>query len=81
MALRCGALRITRDARTDDHVVDSDERGQHAHRGDQPDGAVSGDSECQPNDIGFIRTPVAIEDRGRGLPIDVARTFNVGWNH
>ena len=65
----------------DDHVIDPDERGQDAHRRDQPERGVAGDSERQPNDVGLARAPVAVENRGRALPIHIARPLNVCRDH
>src|SRR5438067_6942542 len=61
-----------------DHVVDPDERREHAHRGDQPKRCVPRDCERQPDDIGFARPPVPVQNRGRARNVDVARSLNVG---
>src|SRR5207253_10597269 len=37
------------------------------------------DSEGQPDDIGLARSPIAVKNRSRAFPIDVARTLNVSW--
>src|SRR6184192_3615288 len=63
----------------DDHVIKTDERGQNAHRGDQPKRCVTRDGESESDDVGFARAPIAIENGGRALPIDIARSLNVGW--
>src|SRR5256714_10729766 len=63
----------------DDHVIDPDERGQHAHRGDEPKRGVTGDGKGETDDVGFARSPVAVQNRPRALPIDIARSLNVGW--
>src|SRR5207253_5245029 len=62
----------------DDHVVEANERGEHAHQGDEPERCVAGDGEGEANDIGFARAPVAVKNRRRARNIDVARTLNVG---
>src|SRR6266480_300783 len=62
----------------DDHVVEADQRGEHAHQGDEPERCVAGDGEGEANDIGFARAPVAVKNRRRARNIDVARTLNVG---
>src|SRR5207248_9287080 len=63
-----------------DQVVDPDESSKHAHRGDQPERSVTGNSEGEADDVGFARAPIAVQNRGRAFPIDVARTLNVGCN-
>src|SRR5437660_3732365 len=63
----------------DDHVIDADECGQDAHQGDEPEGGVASDGESKPNDVSLARAPVTVENRGRALPIDIARTLNVSW--
>ena len=64
----------------DDHVVEADECGEDAHRRDQPERRVTGDGESQSNHVSFASAPVAVQDRGRPFPIDIARTFNVCWD-
>src|SRR6266487_567115 len=64
----------------DDHVVQADKRGEHAHGRDEPERCVTGDGECETNDVGFARAPIAVKNRGRARHIDIARTPNVGWN-
>src|SRR5207247_1838501 len=63
----------------DDHVVEADQRRKHAHRRDQPERCVAGDRERETDHIGFAGTPVAVKNRRRALPIDIARTLNVRW--
>src|SRR5437879_3544944 len=63
----------------DDHVVDPDKRGQHAHRSDQPKGRITADCKREADDIGFARPPIAVQNRGRARNIDIARTFNASW--
>ena len=65
----------------DDHVVDPDERGQHAHCCDQPKRTVPGNSKCESDDVGFARSPVAIKNGGGAFPIHVARPPDVCWDH
>ena len=55
----------------DDHVVEPDERGEHAHRGDQPERRVPGDRESKADDVGFARAPIAVKNRRRALPIHI----------
>src|SRR5436305_6779442 len=62
----------------DDHVVEADQRGEHAHQGDEPERCVARDGKGEANDIGLARAPVAVKNRGRARNIDVARTLNVG---
>src|SRR5438094_3035486 len=64
----------------DDHVVEADECSEHAHRRDQPKRTVAGDSERKPNDVGLARSPVAVQNRRRALPIHIARPLNVSWD-
>src|SRR5438552_14153314 len=64
----------------DDHVVEADERSEHAHRRDQPKRTVAGDSERKPNDVGFAGPPIAVQNRRRALPIHIARPLNVSWD-
>ena len=61
----------------DDHVVDPDERGQHAHQRDQPERSVAGDGKRKTDDVGLARAPVAVKNRGRAFPVDIARTLNI----
>src|SRR5258707_10245906 len=63
----------------DDHVVEADEGGEHAHRSDQPERGVARDSERKPNDVGLARPPIAVQNRGRALPVHIARSLNVCW--
>src|SRR5437762_2167670 len=63
----------------DDHVVEADQRGEHAHRGDQPKRCVARDRERETDHVGFAGTPVAVENRRGALPIHIARSLNVGW--
>ena len=60
-----------------DHIIDADQRGQNAHRCDQPKRSVTGDRESETDDVGFARAPIAVQDRRRALPIDIARSLNV----
>src|SRR5438046_7921712 len=63
----------------DDHVVETDERSEHAHRRDQPKRCVSGDGKSQANHVGLARAPIAIKNCRRALPIHIARSLNVCW--
>ncbi len=65
----------------DNHVVESNERGEDAHQGDQPERSVASNGEGETDDVGFARTPVAVQNRGRTRRIHVARTLNVGGDH
>src|SRR5207248_2372056 len=49
-----------------------------AHQGDEPEGGVTGDGEGKTHDVGLARAPVAVQDRRRAFPIDVAWTLNAG---
>src|ERR1700747_1426139 len=66
---------------TNDHIVEADERGQHAHGGDQPERRITGNGERETDHIGFARAPIAVPNRRRAFPIDVARPLNVSWYH
>src|SRR5438552_14625895 len=63
----------------DDHVVDPDKRSQEAHRCDQPKRSITGDSKGETNHVGLARSPVAVQNRRRALPIHIARSLNVCW--
>src|SRR6266513_118124 len=63
----------------DDHVIDPNQRDEHAHQGDQPERSVAGHGEREADDIGFARAPIAVKNRGRTRHIDIARTLNVSW--
>src|SRR5260370_14941204 len=63
----------------DDHVVDADERGKNAHRGDQPKRCVAADGKREADDVGFARPPIAVKNRARARHIDIARTLKVSW--
>src|ERR1700694_1377286 len=65
----------------DDHVIEPDERGEHAHRGDEPKRRVPSDGKSKANDVGFARAPIAVKNRGGARRVYVARTLNVGWDH
>ena len=65
----------------DDHVIDADERGENAHGGDEPERCIAGNRECEADDVGFARAPVAVKNRGRARHIDIARAPNVSWYH
>src|SRR5437879_842363 len=60
----------------DDHVVEPDERSEQAHRRDEPERSVTGNSKGEPNDIGFARTPVTVKNGGGARNIDGSRTLN-----
>src|SRR6266480_3385360 len=64
---------------TDHDIIRTHQCGQHAHGRDQPERRISGNGERKPNHIGLAGAPVAVKNRCRALPIDIARTFNVGW--
>src|SRR5678809_357870 len=51
----------------DNHVIDADERGKHAHERDEPEGGVTGNGEGETNNVGLARAPIAIKDRGRAF--------------
>src|SRR6266851_970318 len=63
----------------DDHVVEADERGQHAHQADEPKRSVTSDGKREPDDVGLARAPVPIKNRRRALPIDITRSLDVSW--
>src|SRR2546423_1020906 len=62
---------------TDDHVIDPNQRDEHAHQRDQPERSVTGHGESEADDIGFARPPIAVKNRSRARHIDIARTLNV----
>src|SRR3954452_2173000 len=61
----------------DDHVIDPNQRDEHAHQRDQPERSIAGHRESEANDIGFARTPVAVKNCSRARHIDIARTLNI----
>src|SRR6267143_4787792 len=63
----------------DDHVIDPNQRNEHAHQRDQPERSVTGNGKGETDHVGFARAPVAVQDRGRARHIDIARPLNVGW--
>src|SRR5436305_8475229 len=63
----------------DDHVVETDECSEHAHRRDQPKRCVTGGGKSQANHIGLTRPPIAIKNCRRALPVHIARSLNVCW--
>src|SRR5207302_6107985 len=42
-----------------------------------PERSVTCDGEGEADDVGFARAPVAVQNRRRALPIDIARPLNV----
>src|SRR4029077_16672243 len=60
----------------DNDVIDSDQTGERADRENDRQGRESCGQKRQTNDVGFARTPVAIEQRGGPFPIHVARTMD-----
>src|SRR5206468_1272733 len=62
-----------------DHVVEANERGEDAHQGDEPQRCVAGHGKGETDDVGLARAPVAVQNRGRAFPIDIARSLNVCW--
>src|SRR6266446_7644588 len=65
----------------DDHIIEPDERGQHAHRGDEPERCVASHGEGEADHVRFARPPIAVQDGGRARHINIARPLNVGWYH
>src|SRR5256886_2693948 len=63
----------------DDHVVEPDEGGEHAHRSDQPERGVAGNRKGEADHVGFAGAPVAVQNRRRARNIDIARSLNVCW--
>src|SRR5881396_4309354 len=63
----------------DDHVVETDECSEHAHRRDQPKRCVTGGGKSQANHIGLARPPITIKNCRRALPVHIARSLNVCW--
>src|SRR5438552_11698569 len=64
----------------DDHVVEPDERSEHAHRRDEPERSVTGNSKGETDDVGFARAPVTVKNGGGARNIDVARALDVSWD-
>ena len=60
----------------DHDVIDPDQTGQRADGENDRQRRKSGRQKCQANDIGLARAPVAIKQRGRAFPIDVARAMH-----
>src|SRR5438067_603908 len=65
---------------TDHDVIRTHQCGQHAHGRDQPERRISGNGERKPNHIGLAGAPVAVKNRRRAFPVDIAWPLNVGWN-
>ena len=65
----------------DRHVVHADQRGEHAHGGDEPEGGVARDGEGEAHHVGFARAPVSVENGGGAPGIEVARAFGTGSDH
>src|SRR6266480_6578840 len=61
----------------DDHVIDPNQRDEHAHQRDQPERSIAGHGESEADDIGFARAPVAVKNRSRARHINITRTLNV----
>src|SRR6478672_9671352 len=61
-----------------DHVIDSDERRQHTHGGDQPERGVTGDGKGEANYVGLAGAPVSVKDGRRARNIDIARSPGCG---
>src|SRR5206468_6093742 len=65
---------------TDHDIIRTHQCGQHAHGRDQPERRISGNGERKPNHIGLAGAPVAVKNRRRAFPVDIAWPLNVGWN-
>src|ERR1041384_4885119 len=65
----------------DDDVIDSDQRGEHAHRRDKPERTVTGDGKGKADHIGFARAPVTIKNGRSARRIDVSRPIRRDSNH
>src|SRR5947199_9099363 len=63
----------------DDHVVEPDQGGEHAHRSDQPERGVACNRKGQADHVGLARPPVAVQNCRRARNIDIARSLNVCW--
>src|SRR5260370_18179000 len=60
----------------DDSVVDSHKSREHANREDDRERRKTRGEKSKADDIGFARAPVTVKQRGRTLPIQVARTVS-----
>ena len=61
----------------DHDIVQTDQRGQDAHRGDEPERRVTRDGKRKADYVRFTRAPIAVQNRGGPFPIDIARPLNV----
>ncbi len=64
----------------DDDVVVGHHRGQHADRENDRQRRKAGGDESEADDIGLARAPVAVEQGGGALPIDIARADERRWD-
>ena len=64
-----------------DYVIDADESGKHAHRGDEPERCITGNRKRETDDVGFACAPVPVENRSRARHVDIARPPDIGWDH
>ena len=55
----------------DDDIINAHQRGEHAHRRDEPEGAVARDSKSQSDNVGFTRSPISIKDGRRSWRIHI----------
>src|SRR5882672_7056799 len=62
-------------------VVVSYQTGQRADRQDDREGRVSGCQKCGANDVSLAGAPVAVEQGGGPLPIDVSRPMDANAIH
>src|SRR5439155_23599285 len=65
-----------RKMRADNNVVETNDCRERAYREDDRKRRETSGDKCEAEHIGFARTPVAIEQRGRPFPVDVARTMH-----
>ena len=65
-----------RKMRADDDVVVGDDGGQDADRENDGERREAGGDEGEADNVGLARAPVAVEQGGGALPVDVARTVN-----
>ncbi len=59
-----------------DGVIDSDQTGEHADGKDNRQRRKPGCEKCEPNHVGLARAPVAVQQRGRAFPINIARPMH-----
>src|SRR6185312_5705640 len=62
----------------DNDVINPDQPGNRANREDDWQRRKSGREKSETDDVGFARAPVAVEQRRRAFPINIARPMHAG---